>query len=101
MRSSPSELDALLGGAAGFAHRGLHGPGVPENSMAAFRAAIDADFGIECDLQLSQDEFAMVFHDDDLQRLCGVGTRVDLMDAAPLMRMRLNGTKERIPWLGD
>ena len=38
-----------------IAHRGLHRPGLPENSMAAFRAAIANGYGIECDIQRSRD----------------------------------------------
>ena len=56
-----------------FAHRGLHdiGRGRPENSRAAFRAAIERGYGIELDLQVSGDGFAMVFHDEGLERLAG------------------------------
>lgn len=54
-----------------YAHRGLHGSDVPENSRAAFAAAIAAGMGIECDVQRSQDRRAVVFHDWDLDRLTG------------------------------
>ena len=49
-----------------FAHRGLHdiGRGRPENSRAAFRAAIERGYGIELDLQVSGDGIAMAFHDE-------------------------------------
>ena len=106
MRSSRSALnrsepDPLFAGSAGFAHRGLHGPGVCENSTAAFEAAVDADAGIECDLRLSRDGFAMVFHDASLERLCGAAIETESLHAAALMRFRLDGGEERIPWLGD
>lgn len=101
MRSSQFAPDPLLAGSAGFAHRGLHRPGVPENSMAAFRAALAAGAGIECDLRLSRDGFAMVFHDGDLNRLCGVSVELESLHAAALMQFQLRGTDERIPWLGD
>jgi len=54
-----------------MAHRGLHTPenGVIENSLSAVRAAIGKGYGVELDLQLSSDGEAMVFHDDDLDRL--------------------------------
>jgi glycerophosphoryl diester phosphodiesterase len=52
-----------------YAHRGLHGPGVPENSLAAADAAIARGFGIECDVQRSRDGQAIVFHDWTLDRL--------------------------------
>jgi glycerophosphoryl diester phosphodiesterase len=54
-----------------YAHRGLHGAGRVENSASAFRAAIAAGFGIECDIQRSADDVAMVFHDWDFTRLIG------------------------------
>jgi len=54
-----------------YAHRGLHGEGRVENSRGAFRAAIEAGFGIECDIQRSADDVPMVFHDWDFARLIG------------------------------
>ena len=54
-----------------IAHRGLHRPGLPENSMAAFRAAIAHGYGIECDIQRAMDGTPMVFHDYELGRLTG------------------------------
>ncbi|MCY7397762.1 MAG: glycerophosphodiester phosphodiesterase [Sphingomonas bacterium] len=101
MQSSRSAADPLFAGTAGFAHRGLHGRGVCENSLAAFQAAIDADAGIECDLRLSRDGFAMVFHDSSLERLCGVNVEMESLHAAALMHFRLGGSDQRIPWLGE
>ena len=46
-----------------IAHRGLHGLGIPENSLAAAQAAIDAGYGIELDIQPARDGTPMVFHD--------------------------------------
>lgn len=56
-----------------IAHRGLHdrARGVIENSRSAFAAAMARGFGIECDLQLTADGEAIVFHDTDLERLLG------------------------------
>ena len=55
----------------GFAHRGLHfGSRFPENSLAAFEAAIELRAGIECDLRLTADDHVVVFHDADARRLC-------------------------------
>ncbi|KGJ05801.1 Glycerophosphoryl diester phosphodiesterase [Paracoccus halophilus] len=84
-----------------IAHRGLHGPGVPENSMAAFRAAIAAGYGIECDIQRAGDGTAMVFHDDDLPRLTGVRGRLADLDRAALAELRLMGTDQPIPTLRE
>ncbi|NJC04764.1 glycerophosphoryl diester phosphodiesterase [Sphingomonas kaistensis] len=97
---SRSATERLFAGTAGFAHRGRHGPGVPENSMAAFRAAIAAGAGIECDLRLSRDGFAMLFHDSSLERMCGIAAETESVHAATLMALPLGATVERIPWLG-
>ncbi len=52
-----------------YAHRGLHGKGILENSPAAFEAAIAQGHGIECDVQAAEDGTAFVFHDYELDRL--------------------------------
>jgi len=73
----------------GFAHRGLHGSGVPENSIAAFRAAIELGAGIECDVRLSGDGDVMVFHDHDLRRLCASALAVESTRAELLAGLKL------------
>jgi glycerophosphoryl diester phosphodiesterase len=84
-----------------FAHRGLHGAGVPENSLAAASAAIAQGFGIECDVRLSRDGTVLVFHDGDCARLCGVPGRIDAMAPDAIARLRLSGTDQRVPSLAD
>lgn len=86
-----------------LAHRGLHTPDykVPENSMAAFAAAVAAGYGIELDLQFSKDEKIVVFHDDDLKRVCGIEGRVDAYTYEELREFSLRGTQERIPLFED
>lgn len=84
------------------AHRALHGPGRPENSRAAVRAAVAAGYAIEIDLQLSSDGQAMVFHDYDLGRLTGERGAVGARSADELSRIPLaGGDGECIPTLGD
>ena len=85
----------------GFAHRGLHGPGVPENSLAAFRAALDIGAGIECDVRLSGDGQVMVFHDHDLRRLSASALAVESTPAATLAAQKLFDSSEHIPRLGE
>ena len=64
-------VERLLG--VELAHRGLHeNPPLPENSLGAFQAAVDAGFGIELDVQLSADGIPVVFHDQSLDRVCGI-----------------------------
>jgi glycerophosphoryl diester phosphodiesterase len=87
--------------AQAYAHRGLHGAGVPENTRGAFAAAIERGFGIELDVQLSLDGAAVVFHDDDLNRLAGVDAPVASKTAAELARLPILGTAERMATLPD
>jgi glycerophosphoryl diester phosphodiesterase len=82
-----------------FAHRGLHGGGVVENSGTAFQAAIAGGFGIELDVQASRDGEAMVFHDATLDRLTDqTGPIVD-RSRATLEAIMLKGAAEPIPAL--
>ncbi len=69
MRSFRSAPDPLDPGPQGFAHRGLHGPGVRENSLSAIDSAVRQGVGIECDVQLSADSIPVVLHDFELARL--------------------------------
>lgn len=84
-----------------IAHRALHGSGRPENSRAAMRAALEHGYGIECDLQLSADGVAMVFHDEALGRLTGEEGLVRERTAGELGRLRLTGGDEGIPTLRE
>jgi glycerophosphoryl diester phosphodiesterase len=97
--SRQADLAAL--GATPFAHRGLHGGGIVENSRAAFEAAIAGGFGIELDVQLSRDGEAMVFHDYELDRLTEATGPVAERTAAELGATRLGGSDETIPTLAE
>jgi glycerophosphoryl diester phosphodiesterase len=85
------------------AHRGLHdvSRGIVENMPAAVQAAIDGNFSIEVDIQLTADGEAMVHHDDTLGRLTdGSGTLLG-KTAAELKAVRFRNTSERMMTLGD
>lgn len=84
-----------------LAHRGYHNraEGRVENSLAAFRAAIAAGYGIEMDLQLSADGVAMVFHDEWMERLTEASGFVKDFTAAELGRIQLRDSRETIPTL--
>ncbi|TDT73761.1 glycerophosphoryl diester phosphodiesterase [Litoreibacter halocynthiae] len=79
-------------------HRGLHdrSKGVIENSMSAFKAAIDAGYGIELDVQLSFDGQAMVFHDYDMARLTGKGGPIQTRTAETVRGMTLSDSDDTI-----
>lgn len=82
-----------------IAHRALHdkAAGRPENSTEAIRAAVEAGYGIEIDLQLSQDGEAMVFHDYELDRLTGETGLVQTRTAEALTQIPLLGGTHPIP----
>ena len=85
-----------------IAHRGLHAcgePGPVENSISAAQAAIAAGYGIECDIQLSRDGEAMVFHDAGLGRLTGRDGDLAAHDVADLAAMPLRDGPDHIPTL--
>ncbi|MCP5395515.1 MAG: glycerophosphodiester phosphodiesterase [Sphingomonadaceae bacterium] len=84
-----------------YAHRGLHGPGFPENSPSAFGLALEAGAGIECDIQRSADGKAMVFHDWDLDRLTGEKGPLASLRSQDLQRLTLTGSKDGIPTLEE
>ena len=84
-----------------FAHRGLHGVGIVENSRAAFRAAIALGHGIETDVQAARDGEAMVFHDVTLDRLTAETGAVATHTPVELERITLRGTAETIGQLPE
>jgi glycerophosphoryl diester phosphodiesterase len=97
--SRATRLEALF--EKPFAHRGLHGPGVTENSRSAFRAAIAAGHGIELDVQGTGDGEAIVFHDYELGRLTEARGKLAEMSAAALAAIPLKGEDEGLPTLAE
>ena len=81
-----------------YAHRGWHmKPAVPENSLAAFRRALDKGWGAELDVHLLKDGTLAVFHDSDLRRCAGEEGDIEDLDREGLARLRLEGTEEPVP----
>ena len=95
----PAKVGWLRG--AAFAHRGLHSPGVPENSLSAFAAAAARGLGIECDVQRTRDGQAAVFHDAELDRLTGETGAVAARTAQELGQIKLTGSGDAIPTLRE
>lgn len=100
-----------------YAHRGLHNmnpsfpmfkssdiparENLPENSYAAIKRAADLGYGIEFDVHLTKDNIPVVFHDDTLNRMCGVKGNLRDYTFEELQQFRLLGTDERIPAFVD
>ena len=80
-----------------YAHRGLHGEGRPENSMAAFRAALEGGYGIEFDVHLLKDGNLAVIHDSSLKRTTGAEGIVEDLTTEQLKDCHLEGMEETIP----
>ncbi|XCP84841.1 glycerophosphodiester phosphodiesterase family protein [Roseburia hominis] len=86
-----------------YAHRGLHNANalVPENSMPAFKEAVKRNLAIELDIHITRDNQVVVFHDDTLDRICGVPGTIEEYTLAELRNLHLLGTAERIPLFSD
>lgn len=86
-----------------IAHRGLFNniSGIPENSIPAFKLAVEHGYGIELDVQLTKDHKLVVFHDDSLKRMCGVDKLLNQCSYEELQSYRLVDTEERIPLYED
>ena len=86
-----------------IAHRGLHDvrSGVIENTLGAFAAAIAGGYAIECDLQISRDGEAVLFHDDTLDRVTLASGEVSNYSVAELKRVKFRHGPESIPTLNE
>lgn len=84
-----------------YAHRGLHDEEKPENSMAAFRAALERGYGIELDVHLLNDGTLAIMHDSNLERVTGQEGTMEDLTAQDLASYHLCGTQETIPTLRE
>ena len=89
-----------------YAHRGLHGDHAgdgfsAENSMTAFRKAVERGYGIEFDVRLSKDGVPVVFHDETLKRVAGVDAKVSEKTADELKEVSLMNTEDCVPLLSE
>ncbi len=86
-----------------YAHRGLHNnkSDAPENSLEAFRLAVEHDYGIELDVQITKDDIPVVFHDANLKRVCNVDNNIRDLTFMELQKLRLFSSNEHIPLFTD
>ena len=96
--SDISKLEGLF-----IAHRGLHknDEGIPENSLKAFSFAIEKGFAIENDIHLTADGEVVVFHDDNLKRMCGTDKIIEEMTLEEIKSQSLLNSEEKIPTLRE
>lgn len=86
-----------------IAHRGYYNnkKGIPENSVIAFKKAIDSNYLIELDVRLTKDKKLVVFHDDNLKRVCGVNKRVKDLTYKELLKYNLFDTTQKVPLFSE
>ena len=85
-----------------IAHRGLfNNEDVPENSLTAFRKAVENGYGIELDVQLTTDNQLVIFHDESLKRMTGIDKRLIECDFDELQQYTLLDTDEKIPLFSE
>lgn len=86
-----------------IAHRGLfdNKNGIPENSIPAFKRAVERGYGIELDVQLTADHKLVVFHDESLRRMCRTDRLLRDCTYAELQEYSLGISRERIPLLEE
>lgn len=84
-----------------IAHRGLHDKKVPENSLSAFKKAMDHGYAIECDIQASLEGLPVVFHDANLKRMTGLDKMIYTISQEALNQLSLKETSDKIPSLKD
>ena len=86
-----------------IAHRGFFDNtlGIPENSLPAFKRAIEFGFIIELDIHILKDNTIVVFHDDNLLRMTGVNKPIKDFTYPELQSLYLKGSTEKIPTLEE
>ncbi|MGO7203557.1 glycerophosphodiester phosphodiesterase family protein, partial [Rhizobium ruizarguesonis] len=83
------------------AHRGYHdlNTHIWENTLSAFSRAVEAGFAIECDLHYASDGVPVIFHDEDLQRLCNLNGDIRERTSRELGLIAVGGTSDKVPTL--
>ncbi len=85
-----------------FAHRGIHNnKNVPENSLLAFKLAIEKNIPIELDIHLTKDNNLVVFHDDNLKRMTSFDKNIEELTTVEIKQLHLLETNEKIPTLQE
>ena len=84
------------------AHRGIHNNiDIPENSLLAFKKALELNTAIELDIRLTKDNELVVFHDNNLKRMTGINSCIEDLSLHEIKKIKLNNTDEDIPTLKE
>ena len=81
-----------------IAHRGVHNPNIPENTLPAFVKCVDKNYIIELDIHILNDNTIVVHHDHNLKKLTGVNKIIETLSYAQLSKIKIN-KKYTIPTL--
>lgn len=86
-----------------YARRGFYDPAkhIPENSLAAFRAAIEHGYGITMDVRITRDGVPVLFHDERIYRMTGIDGTIENCTLAELRELKLGRSEETIPTLEE
>ena len=84
-----------------FAHRGLWNKDYPENSLAAFKNAMENGYGIELDVQPIEDGTPVIFHDSKMSRMTEKDKYIQNLTKEEFEKIKLLDSKEKIPTLED
>lgn len=95
------DMDFLLG--YYYSHRGIHDNkgNNPENSLPAFKIALEKGFGIEFDVQVTKDNIPVIFHDNKLLRVCALDSIIKDYTLEELRDIKLFNSEESIPTLKE
>ena len=85
-----------------IAHRGVHNnKDIPENSLLAFKIAIERKYAIEFDIEITKDNKLVIHHDDNLKRMTGVNKKVENLNLEEIRKLKLLDTDYGIPTLAE
>ena len=84
-----------------IAHRGVHNEIIPENTIEAFKIALENNYIIELDVHLTKDNEVVVFHDDSLKRMLNISGDIKDHNYSNLCKYYLKNSKCYIPKLKD
>lgn len=86
-----------------YAHRGFHDNDseAVENSLLAIKNAVDNNYGIEFDVQVTKDGIPVVFHDDNMKRMTGIDGAIKDFSYQELTQFKLLKSQATIPKLEE